>query len=99
MLCIAARFVLVIWTLLCAANSAASSEKAPPTYIIHIVADDLGYHDVTWHNNQTKTPALDALVKEGVELLDFYVYKMCAPSRASILSGRYPMHLGTIAMI
>ena len=37
---------------------------------------------------------LDGLVSEGVELTDFYVYKMCAPSRASVLSGRYPFHVG-----
>ena len=95
--CSCARIIVV--ALLCVAVSAASPEKAPPTYIIHVVADDLGYNDVAWHNNQTHTPALNALVREGVELMDFYVYKMCAPSRASILSGRYPMHLGTEGMI
>ena len=93
------RARILVVALLCAAVSAASPEKAPPTYIIHVVADDLGYNDVAWHNNQTHTPALNALVREGVELMDFYVYKMCAPSRASILSGRYPMHLGTSGVI
>ena len=68
--------------------------KTAPTYVIHVVIDDLGYHDVQWRNNQTITPTLDRLVAEGVEIPEFYVYKMCAPSRSSILTGRYPMHLG-----
>merc|ERR1719174_2522031 len=34
------------------------------------------------------------MVADGIEIKEFYVYKMCAPSRASTLSGRYPMHVG-----
>ena len=49
---------------------------APPT-VIHLVADDLGYHDTNWKNHQVSTDALDALVKVGVEIPDFYVYKIC----------------------
>jgi arylsulfatase A-like enzyme len=75
----------------CAPSS--STAAAPPT-IIHLVADDLGYHDTNWRNHQVSTDALDALVKVGVEIPDFYVYKMCAPSRGSVLSGRYPWHVG-----
>ena len=77
-----------------ASVAAPAASVAAPTYVIHIVIDDLGYHDVQWRNNQTITPTLDRLVAEGVEIPEFYAYKMCAPSRSSILSGRYPMHLG-----
>ena len=66
---------------------------APPT-VIHLVADDLGYFDTNWRNHQVSTDALDALVKAGVEIKDFYVYKMCAPSRGSVMTGRYPWHVG-----
>lgn len=69
---------------------------APPT-VIHLVADDLGYHDTNWKNHQVSTDALDALVKVGIEIPDFYVYKMCAPSRGSVLTGRYPWHVGYYA--
>eukprot|EP00937_MAST-01D_sp_MAST-1D-sp2_P001248 g1248.t1 len=71
-----------------------TSMAADPVYVMHVVIDDLGYHDTNFRNNQTITPALDALVADGVEIPEFYVYKMCAPSRASILSGRYPQHVG-----
>lgn len=68
--------------------------SATPPYIIHVVIDDLGYDDVNFRNHQTITPTLDHLLATGVEIPDFYVYKMCAPSRASTLSGRYPFHVG-----
>ena len=62
------------------------------------MTDDLGCHGVGWRNSeQAQTPALHALVKAGVEIPRFYVYKMCAPSRASVLSGRYPFQLGLYA--
>ena len=40
------------------------------------------------------TPHLDSLVSQGVELLDYYTFKVCGPSRSSILSGRYPFNVG-----
>jgi hypothetical protein len=65
-----------------------------PRVVLNILADDIGYHDVNWRNNQTITPALDGLVAQGLEIPEFYVYKFCAASRSSILTGRYPYHLG-----
>ena len=62
--------------------------------IIHVVIDDLGAHDVGYLNHQSKTPALDLLRAEGVDLPEFYTYKTCSPSRASLLTGRYPFRLG-----
>jgi arylsulfatase B len=40
------------------------------------------------------TPHLDTMVKEGVELTNFYVFKYCAPTRGALMSGRYPFHFG-----
>ena len=45
-----------------------------------------------WHNPTARTPNLDTLVKEGVELDRFYTYKYCSPTRSSFLSGRLPIH-------
>ena len=45
-----------------------------------------------WHNPKARTPNLDVLVKEGVELDRFYTYKYCSPTRSSFLSGRLPFH-------
>jgi hypothetical protein len=56
-----------------ASGPAAAAAAAAPT-VIHIVADDLGYHDTHWRNHGadgTSTDSLDALVKAGVEIPDF----------------------------
>lgn len=63
-------------------------------YVLHVVADDLGYDDVGWRNGHAITPTLNTLVQNGVEIPEFYTYMMCAPARGSTLSGRYPSHLG-----
>lgn len=74
------------------ANAGASS--ATVKHILHIVADDLGYNDIGYHNSQISTPHLDDLRECGVHLDHFYAYKACAPSRASLLAGRYPFQMG-----
>lgn len=69
--------------------------------ILLIVSDDQGYHDLGCCGNaQIKTPHLDRLAKEGVRLTNFYVtWPACTPSRASLLSGRYPQRNGIYDMI
>ena len=62
--------------------------------IVYIVADDLGWKDVGFHGGNIATPNLDQLVAEGVELNQFYVQSICSPTRASLMTGRYPMRLG-----
>jgi len=61
--------------------------------IILIFADDLGYGDVACfdENCTFETPVLDQMAKDGARLTNFYVpTPYCAPSRATILTGRYP---------
>ena len=65
--------------------------RGPPN-IFHIVADDLGYDDLT--NRRARTPHLHKLRQSGVDLTNLYSFKACGPSRASLLSGRYPFHMG-----
>jgi arylsulfatase A-like enzyme len=57
--------------------------------ILLIVADDLGWADVGWHGSQFKTPTLDRLVREGIELDRHYVQPVCSPTRTALLSGRW----------
>ncbi|MDG1897703.1 MAG: sulfatase [Fuerstiella sp.] len=69
-----------------------SGATADPNVIV-IFADDLGYGDVGCFNKDCpfKTPRLDRMATEGVMLTGFYVpTPYCAPSRATILTGRYP---------
>ena len=66
--------------------------------ILLIVADDLGWSDVGWHGGFAKTPVLDQLVREGVELDQHYVQPVCTPTRTALMSGRYPGRFGPQAL-
>ena len=64
-------------------------------HIVHIVADDLGYNDLGITNgNKTLTPAIDSLIRGGVWLSSYYTFRVCSPTRASIMTGRYPWGVG-----
>ena len=60
---------------------------ASPNIVI-IVADDLGYNDVSWHNPVVRTPHLESLARDGVLLEQHYSQPSCSPTRAALLSGR-----------
>jgi len=76
------------------ASSFAAPSFPPPT-IIQIIGDDCGYNDFGYQNGgRTRTPEIDSLVADGIELTSYHTYKVCAPSRASILTGRYPWGVG-----
>lgn len=66
--------------------------------ILLIVADDLGWSDVGWHGGFAKTPVMDRLVREGVELDQHYVQPVCTPTRTALMSGRYPGRFGPQAL-
>lgn len=73
-----------------------ASVKKPNVVII--LADDMGYGDISCYNrNQVQTPNIDQLAKEGVRFTDFYVpTPYCAPSRATLLTGRFPLRHGLV---
>ena len=62
--------------------------------MIIFLADDLGWADVGYHGSEIRTPSIDRLVEEGVELDRFYVLQVCSPTRAALLTGRHPMRYG-----
>ena len=62
--------------------------------ILLIVADDMGWADVGYHNSEIKTPHINQLAKDGVELDQFYVAPMCTPTRVALLTGRYWSRFG-----
>ncbi len=71
--------------------NAQSIGNTPPN-IVYILADDLGYGDVSFFNEQSKiiTPTLDDLAKTGVAFTDAHTSSaVCTPTRYSILTGRY----------
>ncbi len=63
--------------------------------VILIITDDQGYGDLSIHGNpHLQTPNIDKLAMEGVQFDRFYVNTFCAPTRAALLTGRWPLRTG-----
>ncbi|MCG6155151.1 sulfatase-like hydrolase/transferase [Rubinisphaera margarita] len=91
--------LLLICTLLTALDVRAEAKRERPNVLL-IVSDDQGYNDLGVLNEDLITPALDRLAREGTRLTNFYVaWPACTPSRASLLTGRYPQRNGIYDMI
>ncbi|HYI76741.1 MAG TPA: arylsulfatase, partial [Chryseolinea sp.] len=72
--------------------------EAHPNVVL-ILSDDQGWGDLSLHGNPwIETPRLDSLAKSGVQLTNFYVSPLCAPTRASILTGRYSLKTGVVSV-
>src|ERR1700753_4400600 len=63
----------------------------PNPNIVYIIADDLGWKDVGYHGSDIKTPNIDKLAAGGARLEQFYAQPMCTPTRAALMTGRYPL--------
>ena len=70
------------------------SQLAKAPNIVVLLADDLGWKDVGWHGSEIPTPNLDSLANAGAQLDYFYVQPVCSPTRAALMTGRYPMRHG-----
>ena len=86
------QILLVSALLVSGAELFAAPAKKPN--IVILVADDLGWNDVGYHGSDIRTPAIDRLAKSGVQLDRFYVCPICSPTRAGLLTGRYPHRFG-----
>ena len=68
-----------------------------PPNIILVLTDDQGYGDIGIHgNDKIRTPNLDRFATEGIEFTHFYVSPVCAPTRASLMTGRYHYRSGVL---
>ncbi|MBI3862969.1 MAG: arylsulfatase [Planctomycetia bacterium] len=82
---------LLLWNSIAAAQE---NSPAPRPNIVFLLADDLGSHDVGWRGGEIKTPQLDKLARAGARLEQFYVQPVCSPTRAALMTGRYPFRHG-----
>lgn len=76
-------------------NATAQEKDIQPPNIIVLLADDLGYKDLSCYNGIPQTPNLDQLAQNGVKFTNFYAAAPnCSPSRAGLLTGRSPFRAG-----
>ncbi|MFG0297248.1 MAG: sulfatase-like hydrolase/transferase, partial [Maioricimonas sp. JB045] len=88
--CVAALLLLLFGTLHAATAAAASQPN-----VVLIMTDDQGWGDIASHGNEwISTPNMDRIASEGARFERFYVSPVCAPTRASLLTGRYNLRTG-----
>ena len=84
-------FILFIFTL----HLGCSTKVKQKPNIIIIITDDQGYGDIGFNNNsQILTSNLDLLASQSIRFNNFYVSPVCAPTRSSLLTGRYSLRTG-----
>ncbi len=73
-----------------------TNRSSDPPNILLIMTDDQGWGDLSLHGNPVlETPVLDSFARQSVRFRRFYVSPVCAPTRASLLTGRYHLRTGT----
>lgn len=87
--------VVVLGALTCCAvvRPGLSAQSQHPNVVV-LLADDLGWGDLSLHGGKVPTPHLDRLFRQGIELETFLVMPVCSPTRAAFLTGRHPARLG-----
>ena len=88
-------FIFIAMLTLSACNSPKDSSNTTPPNIILVITDDQGYGDLGIHGNSfIRTPVLDSLAKKSTRIDPFYVSPVCAPTRSSLMTGRYHLRTG-----
>ena len=94
------RDVSLLAALTLASFMTVHAAEAKKPNIVYVVADDLGWKDVGFNGStDIKTPNIDKLAAEGVTFGQFYTQPMCTPTRAALLTGRYPNRYGLQTLV
>lgn len=90
------KILLIAALFTTAASVSFAQKKTGKPNIVVILADDLGYGDIgTFGATDIRTPNIDNLAKNGLKLTSFYSSSpVCSPTRAALITGRYPRRLG-----
>src|SRR4051812_47593313 len=92
---LALLLALVVCTFVFTPTSRA--DAAPRPNVLVIISDDQGWGDFGVNGNaKIRTPNLDRLARESVQLSRFYVSPVCAPTRSSLMTGRYNYRTGVV---
>jgi arylsulfatase B len=85
---------LLLFIITSAISTCKGQTKKDKPNIIIILADDLGWGDVGFNKSDISTPNIDKLAREGMLLNHFYTAPICSPTRAGLMTGRYPNRFG-----
>ena len=89
---------LISFVLIVLISSCSSESKELKPNVVIILADDLGYGDLSYFGQENyATPHIDKLAKQSIVCTNFYVpTPYCAPSRATLITGKFPLRHGLI---
>ena len=87
------KLLLLLTSLFYALIPLVGASATSPNIVI-ILTDDMGWKDVGYHGAEFPTPNIDRIAREGVELDQYYVTPLCSPTRAGLMTGRYPIRYG-----
>ena len=72
-------------------------KSADKPHFVYVLVDDWGWANVGYHHNpptrEVDTPNIDSLVKDGLKLDQHYAYRFYSPSRSSLMTERFPIHV------
>lgn len=86
--------------LLLAPLACLNGAEHPKPNIVYFLVDDMGYADCGFNGGKDfRTPNIDKLAMQGAVLKSFYVQPLCSPTRAALLSGRYPTRTGVYNVV
>ena len=90
----AAFLAILLCLCTCTTPPAEQAAERPPNFVL-IFIDDMGYGDIgPFGSTVHRTPHLDRMAAEGMKLTSFYAAPVCTPSRASLMTGSYPIRNG-----